>query len=114
MEAIDNVLLAGYDRDIFSQCVLYVTVEPCIMCAAALRLLKVPTVVFGCYNDRFGGCGSTLNIDKDPIPIFPTLKSVQDKEYENRAIVLLRKFYLRENERAPKPKRKINRTLKLP
>lgn len=114
MEAIDDILLAGYDKQIFSNCILYVTVEPCIMCTAALRLLNVSKIVFGCYNDRFGGCGSTLNMNNDPISNFSVLNCIQDKENENRAIILLRKFYLRENQRAPKPKRKVNRALKLP
>lgn len=40
----------------------FVTCEPCIMCAAALRDIKIKNVVFGCSNDRFGGCGSVLSI----------------------------------------------------
>lgn len=40
----------------------YVTCEPCIMCAAALREVKIKMVVFGCSNDRFGGCGSVLSV----------------------------------------------------
>lgn len=52
-------------EDVLRQCCLYVTVEPCIMCAAALRYLGVPKVVFGCANERFGGCGSILNIHTD-------------------------------------------------
>ena len=41
---------------------LYVTCEPCIMCAAALSLVGLRRVVFGCANDRFGGCGSVLAV----------------------------------------------------
>ncbi|KAF8451790.1 cytidine deaminase-like protein [Terfezia claveryi] len=41
---------------IFQETDLYVTVEPCIMCASALRQLKIRAVYFGCLNDRFGGC----------------------------------------------------------
>lgn len=41
----------------FSACDLYVTCEPCIMCADALGRLGVRRVFFGCCNDRFGGCG---------------------------------------------------------
>lgn len=52
-------------EDVLHECCLYVTVEPCIMCAAALRLLGIPKVVFGCANERFGGCGSILNIHTD-------------------------------------------------
>ncbi|XP_053238051.1 tRNA-specific adenosine deaminase 2 isoform X2 [Podarcis raffonei] len=49
-------------KEVFANTVLYVTVEPCIMCAAALRMMKIPLVVYGCQNERFGGCGSVLNI----------------------------------------------------
>ncbi len=41
---------------------LYVTVEPCIMCAYALVLAGIEKVVYGCDNDKFGGNGSVLSI----------------------------------------------------
>ncbi len=41
---------------------LFVTCEPCIMCAAALSTLRIGRVYFGCYNDKFGGCGSILEL----------------------------------------------------
>ena len=70
MVAIDRVKLWCKNErlvfeDVLHDCCLYVTVEPCIMCAAALRLLGIPKVVFGCANERFGGCGSILNIHTD-------------------------------------------------
>lgn len=112
IEAIEDVL-TSYTRDAFSSSVLYVTVEPCIMCSAALRYLGVPEVIFGCYNERFGGCGSTLQMDTDPIPNIPILQcSMGNSSDKSRAILLLRRFYLRENARAPRPKRKTNRALK--
>lgn len=43
---------------------LYVTVEPCIMCASALRQLGVRQVFYGCENDKFGGCGSVLGVNE--------------------------------------------------
>ncbi|XP_057299100.1 tRNA-specific adenosine deaminase 2-like [Hydractinia symbiolongicarpus] len=52
-----------YDvNEVFLNCVLYVTTEPCIMCAAALRLLKISKIFYGCSNQRFGGCGSRLDV----------------------------------------------------
>ena len=50
--------------EVFDNSVLYVTTEPCIMCAAALRYIGVRSVVFGCTNPRFGGCGSVLDVHK--------------------------------------------------
>ena len=46
-----------------SDTTLYVTVEPCIMCASALRQLGIREVFYGCDNDRFGGCGSVLGVN---------------------------------------------------
>ena len=46
--------------ELMKQCILYVTVEPCVMCAAALRAVGVAKVFYGCKNERFGGCGSVL------------------------------------------------------
>lgn len=67
MLAIDEVigLCQGRGEDykeVFRRAVLYVTVEPCIMCAAALRIINASVVVYGCRNERFGGCGSIYNI----------------------------------------------------
>ncbi|KAJ0060790.1 hypothetical protein NL108_001681, partial [Boleophthalmus pectinirostris] len=61
--------LKGLDmKTVCDKTVLYVTVEPCIMCAAALRLFNLPVVVYGCRNDRFGGCGSVLDISSANLP----------------------------------------------
>lgn len=43
---------------------LYVTVEPCIMCASALRQLGILEVYCGCLNERFGGCGGVLGVNE--------------------------------------------------
>lgn len=48
--------------DVVKSAILYVTTEPCIMCAAALRLYKFRNIVYGCPNERFGGCGSRLDV----------------------------------------------------
>lgn len=42
--------------------VLYVTVEPCLMCASAMRQVGIEKVVYGCANDRFGGNGGVQSI----------------------------------------------------
>ena len=58
LEAIDAMLGDGRSVGQISECSLYVTVEPCIMCASALRQLQVRQVFYGCRNDKFGGCGT--------------------------------------------------------
>lgn len=45
--------------------VLYVTVEPCIMCASAMRQVGIEKVIYGCANDRFGGCGGVQSIHSE-------------------------------------------------
>ncbi|KAI3839773.1 hypothetical protein MKW98_010078 [Papaver atlanticum] len=46
----------------FSKRHLYVTCEPCIMCAAAISILGIKAVYYGCANDKFGGFGSILSL----------------------------------------------------
>ncbi len=45
---------------------LYVTKEPCPMCAGAIYLSRIQQVVFGVSDSRMGACGSTLNIVQSP------------------------------------------------
>jgi tRNA(adenine34) deaminase len=46
--------------------VLYVTKEPCVMCAGAIVLARVPTVVFGATDSVRGAAGSAFNILDSP------------------------------------------------
>lgn len=43
-------------------CTLYVTLEPCPMCAGAILQARIPRVVFGCRNKKAGSAGSVLNL----------------------------------------------------
>lgn len=45
---------------------LYVTLEPCAMCAGAIVLARVPRVVFGAADPKAGACGSVLNVTGEP------------------------------------------------
>ena len=45
---------------------LYVTLEPCAMCAGAIVLARVPRVVFGAADPKAGAAGSVLDILDDP------------------------------------------------
>lgn len=47
-------------------CVLYVTVEPCPMCAGAIVQARIPQVVFGTRNQKAGCAGSILDILNEP------------------------------------------------
>ena len=41
--------------------VLYVTLEPCMMCAGALMLSRIGGLVFGASDPKFGACGSRID-----------------------------------------------------
>lgn len=43
-------------------CALYVTMEPCAMCAGAAVNAKLPKLVFGAFDEKAGCCGSVLNL----------------------------------------------------
>jgi tRNA(adenine34) deaminase len=45
---------------------LYVTLEPCAMCAGAIVLARIPDVVFGAPDPKAGAAGSVMNILADP------------------------------------------------
>jgi len=46
--------------------VLYVTLEPCAMCAGAIVLARIPRVVFGASDPKAGACGSVLDVLGEP------------------------------------------------
>lgn len=87
-------------RTVFAGTTAVVTVEPCIMCAAAIIEVGCATVVFGCTNDRFGG--STV------LDVWQTLGSkcrVVGGVRADEAMELLKEFYKGENPAAPEPKK---------
>jgi tRNA(adenine34) deaminase len=47
-------------------CVLYVTLEPCPMCAGAIVQARLPFVVFGCTDPKAGACQTLYQIASDP------------------------------------------------
>lgn len=48
-----------------SGCTLYVTLEPCPMCAGAIALARPDAVYFGAHDARFGCCGSVYRLTED-------------------------------------------------
>jgi tRNA(adenine34) deaminase len=47
-------------------CVLYVTLEPCPMCAGAIVQARLPLVVYGCTDPKAGACDTLYRIASDP------------------------------------------------
>lgn len=87
---------------IFEELSVYVTVEPCIMCAAALYQLKVKNIVYGCNNDRFGG-ETVFNVANILNPVTQRKGGYRADE----AMLLLKEFYQGVNPSAPPSKVKI-------
>ena len=57
--ALGNYRLTG--------CTLYVTLEPCAMCAGAVQHARVARVVFGAADPKTGACGSVINLFAEPL-----------------------------------------------
>ena len=50
-----------------TRCTLYVTLEPCPMCAGAIVNSRIERVVFGAYDDKAGAFGTMLNLTDYPL-----------------------------------------------
>lgn len=48
-----------------TNCDLYVTVEPCVMCIGAILLSRIKNIYFGIFDPKFGACGSVYNIAQE-------------------------------------------------
>ena len=56
------------NEKVLRECILYVTVEPCVMCASLLRQYGINKVYFGAVNDKFGGTGGVFRIHRSSRP----------------------------------------------
>lgn len=72
-------------------CTMYVTLEPCPMCAGAIVMARIPTLVFGAYDAKAGACGTLMNVveDKRLNHSVHVVAGVCDKESEE----LLKRFF---------------------
>jgi Cytosine/adenosine deaminases len=48
-----------------AECTMFVTLEPCPMCAGAIVQARIPTLVFGSFDPKAGACGTLFNIVQD-------------------------------------------------
>jgi len=56
---------AALDRWRLTDTTLYITLEPCAMCAGAIVQARIPLVVFGAFDDKAGAAGSLMNLLAD-------------------------------------------------
>ncbi len=73
-----------------TECDLYVTVEPCLMCAGALVLARINKVVFGVMEPKTGAFGSKLELNR--LGLNHKLK-VKKGVLEKESLLLLRDFF---------------------
>jgi tRNA(adenine34) deaminase len=74
-----------------TDCDLYVTKEPCAMCAGAIVHLRVRRVIFGCVDDRAGAAGSVINLLQ--MPSFNHQCNVTSGILENECAAILQDFF---------------------
>ena len=65
-----NTVLGTWRLD---DCELYVTLEPCPMCAGAILNARIPRVYYGARDETFGACGGVLNLLMEDFPHRPAL-----------------------------------------
>ncbi len=75
----------------FDGCALYVTLEPCVMCAGAIAQTRVSQLVFGAYDPRAGACGSLYDVLRDPR--LPSACSVTGGVLKDPCAALLAEYF---------------------
>ena len=73
-----------------SDCTLYVTLEPCPMCAGAIVNARIPRVVFAAKDPRAGAMGSLLDLTQYPLESRPI---VENGLFAEDSLRLLRDFF---------------------
>ena len=91
MEAIRqaNEALGTWRLD---DCTLYVTLEPCPMCAGAILNARIPRVYFGARDREMGACGGVLNLFMED---FPTRSALVGGVLEEECGAVLTEFFRR-------------------
>ena len=91
-----------------TDCDLYVTKEPCAMCAGALVHVRIRRVIFGCADLGAGAAGSVVNLLQ--LPSLNHQCDITSGVLQNECSVILQDFFLkRRNEQAGTPARSTDR-----
>jgi tRNA(adenine34) deaminase len=75
-----------------SDTTVYITLEPCTMCAGALVQARVKNLVYGAKDEKYGACESTVNLVNDPR--FNHRMNVISGVLEDECSFLLKQFFL--------------------
>ena len=89
------------------ECTLYVTLEPCQMCAGAIVQARIPEVVMGCMNPKAGCAGSVMNLLQ--VEGFNHQVKITRGVLEEECSTMLSEFFrkLREKKKQEKAVRKL-------
>ena len=68
-----QIIASGRNRRRLDDCDLYVTLEPCPMCAGAILNARIRRVFYGARDDVMGACGGVLNLYMEGFPRPPQL-----------------------------------------
>lgn len=93
--ALGDRILAG--------CTLVVTLEPCVMCAGAIQAARIPTVVFGAWDEKAGAAGSLYDVLRDRR--LPHRAEVVAGLLEAESVALLEAFFAPRRSPLPQPHR---------
>ena len=89
LSAISDACRAFGDWRLFG-CTIYITLEPCPMCAGAIINSRIPCVVFGAREENFGSCGSVVDLFSERYGHHP---AVYGGVLENECAELLTDFF---------------------
>lgn len=78
------------------RCALYVTLEPCPMCAGAIVQSRIDLVVFGAFDPKAGAFGSVFDLSQCPLNHRPAVQGGVEAE---RCAALLQNFFRQKRER---------------
>ena len=82
---------------------LFVTIEPCVMCSGAIGLARIPQVIYGAANQKFGGAGSLYDILTDAR--LNHRVEVETGVLEDECATIMQDFFRQGRERKKEAKR---------
>jgi len=80
------------------ECSIYVTIEPCSMCAGALVLSRIPRLIYGADDPKTGACGSVVNIINNAQ--LNHRIAVKKGVLESDCASLMKEFFLKKRQKA--------------
>lgn len=76
-----------------NECAIYVTKEPCSMCAGAIVNSRIDKLYFGCYDEELGACGSRFEICGGSTP-----SVVKGNILANESLSLIQEYFIRKRK----------------